>query len=450
LITPTAEAIPSAAERAAAGRALRDRVPRSSHSAWVAPPDRPDPLRTLESTCSGRVGRLIPLRNKRMAESPFAFYRGTADVMAADLARTPVTGLRVQLCGDAHCLNFGAFATPERRLIFDVTDFDETLPGPWEWDVKRLAASFVLAGRSIKLKDGNATVAVLAAARAYRLHMLDFAAKRMLEIWHERIDAAVVGPETSVDDRRKHKAIVESAKANSVHAAVEKITVPGAGTRMFVETPPLLYHPSGPDDGGFDIEHVMQSYGQSLAPEVQSLIGRYRLVDHAVKVVGVGSVGTRCSVALVQADVDDALILQVKQAGPSVLEPLAGASMFGSHGERVVRGQRLMQTASDALLGWGTSGEFDFYVRQFKDKKGSVDIAALDGFALREYAEMCGWTLARAHARSGDAAQIAGYLGKRDTFDKAIARFAVLYADQAEQDFAAFRAAIDAGKIPVA
>jgi uncharacterized protein (DUF2252 family) len=449
-IAPAAHPGPAAAERAAAGKARRDRVPRSAHSAWTPPPDRPDPLAVLAEAGRGRVDRLMPLRNARMAVSPFAFFRGAADIMAADLATTPVTGINVQLCGDAHCLNFGAFATAERRLIFDVNDFDETLAGPWEWDIKRLATSLVLAARSIKLKNDGGTVVVLAALRAYRLKLLEYAAMTAIETWYARIDAADVDIPDGPDKQRARKAIVESAHANSARAALDKITHVGVESRQFVENPPLLYHAASAAEGDFDIDRVFRSYIDSLTPEVRVLLGRYRLVDHAVKVVGVGSVGTRCAVALLQADGDDALILQIKQACASVLERYVGASPFVNHGERVVHGQRLMQTASDALLGWGTSGEHDFYVRQYRDKKGSIDIAALDGFGLREYGEMCARALAKSHARSGDAVQIAGYLGKGDTFDKALARFAVLYADQAEADFRDFRAAIEAGKIPIA
>jgi uncharacterized protein (DUF2252 family) len=447
---PLAESIPTAAARAAAGKALRERVARSKHSGWTAPAGR-DPLSFVAATAAARIPALVPLRNARMAQSPFAFYRGSADIMAADLAQTPVTGLHVQLCGDAHCLNFGAYATPERRLIFDVTDFDETVPGPWEWDVKRLAASLVLAARSINLKGEPANITVLSAVRTYRQKMLEFAAKTALETWYARLDAASLVGETTADERRRRKAIVDSAEANTMRAAVEKTTLASADGRRFREEPPLLYHAASPlEGGGFDIEEVIDTYTASLTPEIRGLLGRYRLIDHAVKVVGVGSVGTRCAVALMQADVDDLLILQIKEAAASVLERFTGPSIYGSHGERVVHGQRLMQAAADALLGWGKSCGRDFYVRQYKDKKGTVNVAAMDGFGLRGYAEMCGWTLARAHARSGDAAQIAGYLGRGDTFERAIVRFGSLYADQAEQDYAAFRAAIDAGKIPVA
>ena len=440
----------TAAERAAAGKALRETVPRSSHSAWTVPPDRIDPLQIVTESSHGRVPTLIPLRNARIAESPFAFFRGTAAVMAADLATTPVTGLRVQVSGDAHCLNFGAYATPERRLIFDVNDFDETLPGPWEWDIKRLVTSLVLAARSIKLKEANGNLAALAAVRTYRLKMAEFAAATALDTWYARIDAVDVVPTTDSDDRRKRKHIVEIAQSHSMQAALEKYTVLGLTGRRFLDDPPLLYHPVDSADGGFSIEAVIEKYATTLSPEVRVLFSRYRLIDHAVKVVGVGSVGTRCSVALFAADGDDAMILQIKQARRSVIEPYVGASIFDNHGERVVFGQRLMQSASDVFLGWGSAGEHDFYVRQFKDKKGSINIAAMDGFGLRDYAQMCGWALATAHARSGDAAGIAGYLGKNDSFDKALVRFAALYADQTEADYDLFRAAIDAGQVPVA
>jgi uncharacterized protein (DUF2252 family) len=446
-VPPAGEIFPTAAERLAAGRALRDRVPRSSHSAWTPPADRADPLSLIAATCSGRVDALIPLRNARMAESPFTFLRGTSEIMAADLARTPISGLLVQLCGDAHCLNFGAFATPERRLIFDVTDFDETAPGPWEWDIKRLAASLVLAARSIKLKEANASTAVVSAARSYRLKMLEFATASALQTWYSRIDAASIALDANPEHRRREKQIADSAHAHSMRAAIDKFTLPAGPARRFRDVPPLLFHPAPQDGSEFGIDRLLASYAQTLAPEVRVLFDRYRLVDHAVKVSGVGSIGTLCSVALLQADVDDALILQIKQASRSVLEPYAGESRFANHGERVVRGQRLMQRSSDMLLGWGTSETHDFYVRQYRDKKGTVEIAALDGFGLREYAQLCGWTLARAHARSGDAAGIAGYLGKADTFDKALVRFGLLYADQVEQDHAAFLAAADAGKI---
>ena len=431
-----------------AGRALRECAARSSHSAWNAPPGR-DPLAIVENTCCGRVASLIPLRNARMAVSPFAFYRGGADIMAADLSGTPVTGLNVQLSGDAHCLNFGAFATAERRLLFDVNDFDETAPGPWEWDLKRLAVSLALAARSIKLKDSGATVAVTAAVRSYRTKMHDYATATALQNWYTRIDAASVVLETNGDDRRRQRQIAESAHAHSMRAAIEKITFSTNGVRTFREDPPSVYHPTDEEHNDLAIERVLASYLESVSPEVRVLLDRYKLVDHAIKVVGVGSVGTRCSVALLQADHDDVLILQIKQAVASVLERYTAKGAYANHGERVVRGQRLMQRASDGLLGWGTSGQHDFYVRQYSDKKGAVDITALDGYGLREYAHMCGWTLARAHARSGDPAQIAGYLGKGDTFDKALLRFAIIYADQVEQDYALFRAAIDAGKIPL-
>jgi uncharacterized protein (DUF2252 family) len=384
-----------------------------------------------------------------MAESPFGFFRGSAAIMAGDLAHTPVTDLRAQLCGDAHCLNFGLFATPERRLHFDVTDFDETLPGPWEWDLKRLAASLVLAARSIKLKEANATIAVISAVRSYRLRMLDFAEKTALAIWYARLDETpVAGAEPA--DRPRRKNVVNRAPVTSMQDAIARTTSVGPdGRRRIVDAPPLRFHPEAALARAVDAEAILASYAESIAPEVRVLFDRYRLVDSAIDVVGVGSVGTRCALALLQGGGDDTLLLQIKEADASVLEPAAGPSRYENHGQRVVRGQRLMQSAGDILLGWGRWDERDFYVRQFKDKKGHISLAAMDGFDLRDYAQLCGWALAKAHARSGDAGQIAGYLGKADTFDKALVRFGVLYADQAEQDFAAFRAAVDAGKVSI-
>jgi uncharacterized protein (DUF2252 family) len=440
-----------AAERAAAGKALRKTVPRTSHGHWSPAGDRPDPRDVLAQSAEGRIPGLIPIRNQRMSESAFAFYRGSAAVMACDLATTANTGVTVQACGDAHCMNFGAFATPERRLIFDVNDFDETLPGPWEWDVKRLAASLVLAGRSIPLKAGDCEIAVLAGMRSYRMHMASFAAMHALELWYARVDTQDVIAKSSPADRKRRLKMSEEAMERTNRAAVEKLTVIGPdGRRRFKDEPPLLYHATDENDGGFDVEAIVATYRQTIAPDVRVLFDRFRLVDCAIKVVGVGSVGTRCAVALFVADDDDTLLLQIKEANASVLERYVGPSVHRNHGERVVFGQRLMQSASDLFLGWGSSGEFDFYIRQFRDMKSSVDISVMDSYQLREYAHYCGRALAMSHARSGDAATISGYLGKTDRFDKALVQFANAYADQAERDYEAFVAAIKAGLVPVA
>ena len=427
---------------------LRKRVPRTSHAHWTPLAGRSEPCEILAAAAVGRLPQLVPIRNARMATSPFMFFRGAAPVMAADLATTANIGLRVQACGDAHCANFGAYATPERRLVFDVNDFDETLPGPWEWDLKRLAVSLVLAARSRGLKERDGSTAVLAAMRSYRVNMTRFAAMPALDVWYTRLDTSAVVERSSPADRRRRLAMAQEAREKTNRAALEKITSLVDGRRHFNEEPPLLYHPSNDDDGGFDIDAIVGSYAQSLPPDVRVLFERYRLIDHAIKVVGVGSVGTRCAVALFAADDDDALVLQIKEANASVLERYLEPSMYRNHGERVVRGQQLMQSASDIFLGWGSSGEHDYYVRQLKDMKASVDIDLLDSYELREYAHFCAEALAMSHARSGDAATISGYVGKTDRFDKAIVQFAQAYADQTEHDHEGFVGAIEAGRVP--
>jgi uncharacterized protein (DUF2252 family) len=384
-----------------------------------------------------------------MAVSPFAFFRGAASVMAADLAGTPRTGIDVQLCGDAHCLNFGGFATPERNLIFDINDFDESLPGPWEWDVKRLAVSLMLAARELKLKDGPAKIGVLAAVRSYRLRMAACAALPALDVWYARIDEeAVVAMSADPVARKRRESMAAHARENTAQHAIEKLTEVVDGTRRFRDDPPLLYHPRELADGRLDMQALFDGYAASLRPDVRELFSRYRLLDAVIKVVGVGSVGTRCAIALFQADDDDSLLLQVKEATTSVLEQYLAPSECSNHGERVVRGQRIMQSASDVLLGWTSLAGRDFYVRQFRDMKGSADIDVMDADQLREYGEFCAWALANAHARSGDAVAIAGYLGKGDTFDKALVAFSVEYADQTESDYARFTEAVKNDKVP--
>jgi uncharacterized protein (DUF2252 family) len=398
---------------------------------------------------AGRIPELLPIRNERMSVSPFAFFRGAAAVMAADLADTPRTGIEVQLCGDAHCLNFGGFATPERNLIFDINDFDESLPGPWEWDVKRLAVSLMLAARELKLKDGAAKVVVLAAVRSYRLRMAACATLPALDVWYARIDEdVVVASSADPAARKRRESMAQHARDNTAQHALEKLTEVVDGTRRFRDDPPLLYHPRELADGRLDMQALFDGYAASLRPDVRELFGRYRLIDAVIKVVGVGSVGTRCGVALFQADGDDSLLLQVKEATASVLERHLAPSVCANHGERVVRGQRIMQSASDVLLGWASLAGRDFYVRQFRDMKGSADIDVMDGDQLREYGEFCAWALANAHARSGDPVAIAGYLGKGDTFDKALVAFSEQYADQSESDYARFVEAVKSDKIP--
>ncbi len=425
----------TARDRAEAGKAVREHLPRTSHAFWLATPTRPDPVAVLNASNERRLEHLIPIRHARMAESALAYYRGSAAMMAHDLATTPVTGLTVQACGDAHLLNFGGFATPERNHIFDVTDFDETLPGPWEWDVKRLAASMVLAARHNGFSRADADGAALAAANAYRERMHELAAAGPLEVWYARLEAVdILAEARGVDDTQRLR-------------AVEKLTEPIDGALRLREDPPLLYHAAARD--GLDVERIVADYAQALAPDVRVLLARYRLLDAAVKVVGVGSVGTRCALALFEGD-GDTLLLQIKEATRSVLSPYVPESAYRGEGERVVRGQRLMQAASDVFLGWASSGGRDFYVRQFKDKKATADLQAMDAERLRAYGAACARALAGAHARSGDAAPIAGYLGKSDVFDRALLTFAQSYADQTERDFAVFRAAIERGAIRVA
>jgi uncharacterized protein (DUF2252 family) len=451
-------------ERAALGKAARTAAPRSSHGEWAPAADRADPVELLEAQASSRVGRLVPLRYGRMLVSPFTFYRGAAAIMAADLAGTPCTGLETQLCGDAHLSNFGGFASPERRLVFDLNDFDETLPGPWEWDVKRLLASFSLAGRDRGCADGERRAIALAAAREYRETMRRLAAMGNLESWYQQLDAdAIAARWISVvgeKQRRRFERGVAKAQAKDSGRAFEKLTEVVDGKVRIVSEPPLIV-PVGelaPEEApGVDVTaavtRVLSAYRDSLDIEHQTMFDGYRLVDVAFKVVGVGSVGTRAWIALLLGrDERDPLFLQIKEAQRSVLEPYAAPSRFELQGERVVHGQRLMQATSDIMLGWvrveGIDGERrDFYVRQLWDWKASARIEEMEAAGLKAYAEICGMTLAHAHARGGDRIAIASYLGKGDPFDLAMAEFAEAYADQGERDYEAMKAAVADGRI---
>ncbi len=440
-------------ERRAAGKRLRDTVPRDAHGAWRAPADRTDPLSILLAADKTRQPDLVPLRYGRMLQSPFTFYRGSAAVMASDLARTPATGLHVQACGDAHLMNFGGFATPERRLIFDINDLDETLPAPWEWDVKRLVASFVMAARANGLSDDNGRDAAIACARSYRKHMRDFAGMGVMDIWYARIDDADVlsmltDEQRAIAQRRLSKA----TSASSSELAYPKLVDDAGGQPRIREAPPAIFHPDEARYPGFKhlSMEVLDRYRESLSDDRHALFDRFRMVDIAVKVVGIGSVGTLCCVALFISVAGKPLFLQVKEANASVLEPYAGASAYGHHGQRVVMGQRLIQPASDVFLGWvtGPLGRH-FYVRQLRDVKLSALVETYDAEMLTIYARLCGWALARAHAKAGDPWTISGYLGKQDQFDKAMGRFALAYADQAERDHASLKAAVRAGIIDV-
>jgi uncharacterized protein (DUF2252 family) len=437
LVSPGDDAMSRA--RADAGRALRRRVPRSSHAVWEPAPDRA-PLRVLEETNRRRVPELVAVREARMRASPFAFLRGAPAVMAADLATTPATGIPVQACGDAHLLNFGLFATPERNLVFGLNDFDETLPGPWEWDVKRLATSFVVAARTVGFDRAQGRRAALAAVRTYREQLARYAGMRLLEVWYSRVDAATIVAMARGRQRRAVEHGLARAQHHTNLDALPRLTEVVDGGRRFVDNPPLLTHVSECGEGW--VEEVLARYRASLPEERRQLLGRFRAHDAARKVVGVGSVGTRCYVVLLLGDRDDdPLLLQIKQATISALEPYAGRSRHRHHGRRVVNGQRLLQTASDIFLGWTGDGVAQYYVRQLWDMKGSVNIEAMPPDHLFHYGRLCGWVLARAHARSGDAVAISGYLGSSDRFDRAAASFAEAYADQSEADYAAFRRA---------
>jgi uncharacterized protein (DUF2252 family) len=439
-------------ERRAAGKALRDDVPRDAHSHWKAPKHRRDIIEILEASNRGRLESLIPIRYGRMMESPFTFFRGTADIMAADLASTPVSGIRVQACGDAHLSNFGGFATPERRIIFDINDFDETLPGPWEWDLKRLAASIVVAGRQIRLAESDAVRAARAAANSYREHMADYAEMRSLEVWYDAIDIDRFIKAMDSEERRTliRDRLQKVEEKNVPEYLFPKLAEHRGTVPRIKDDPPLIFHPTVEQAPGAEsgFREALTLYRESLPEHVRVLFDRFSFCDLAMKVVGVGSVGRMCGVALLMAADDDPIFLQVKEAAPSVLEAYAGTSLHENAGQRVVVGQRLMQSASDLFLGWtrGKNGR-EFYIRQLRDMKIGALIEGFDAGDLRAYGRMCAWALARAHARSGDAAMIAGYMGASEVFDDAIADFAVEYADQAQRDHRAFVKAIRQGRV---
>lgn len=462
-------------ERQRQGRVARAMVPREELGPWAPTADRPDPVELLVGQEESRVPALVPVRHARMAASAFAFYRGAALVMASDLATSPRSGLDVQLCGDAHLSNFGMFAAPDRSVIFDVNDFDETNPGPFEWDVKRLAASFVLAARDNHLPVDVGRAAARTAAESYRTSMADYAQMPELSIWYDRVDATGVvaalqqglteqdpkktkkskkgkGKSLATEDAEAQQAVgraLAKAQSRDAWSAIEKLTEVVDGQRQFRNQPPLLVRPDlGP--GGFELLNTLfRQYRATLQDDRRELLKRYRIIDFGHKVVGVGSVGLLAFVMLMQGkDENDLMVLQVKQAQASVLEAFTSKSPYSKHGHRVVTGQRLMQAASDSFLGWiDGPAKRSFYVRQLRDMKWSPEPSALDARKLSAFAALCGHTLARAHARTGDAVAIAAYLGSGRVFDKAIAQFAVAYADTAAADFALFTAAIADGRL---
>jgi len=435
-------------ERLVVGKALREQVPREHHAAWRASSKRRDPIDVLEESNRDRLPELVPIRYGRMLRSPFTFLRGSAALMAYDLSTLPSTGLRVQACGDCHLLNFGIFATPERNLVFDMNDFDETLPAPWEWDVKRLGASFVLAGRDNRCSDHEAADAAVACARAYRKHMRECSKKSPLEVWYERIDMQNLIDQAPDAKAKKLRAeLAGRAQQRISEYLVPKLSAAVGGKHRLVDQPPVLFHVAE-KDGEKRFRDAMEDYRQSLPDDRRVLFDRYRLEDFAVKVVGIGSVGTRCLVGLFFSAEGHPLLLQFKEACASVLAPYAGRSVYTNEGQRIVAGQRLMQSSSDIFLGWthGRRG-FDFFGRQLRDMKMSMPVEGFSAVQLTRYAEACGTVLARAHAKSGSAARISGYLGKSDIFDQAIGEFSLAYANQTIRDHAALVAAVKAGRI---
>ncbi|MET9886436.1 DUF2252 domain-containing protein [Streptomyces sp. NPDC006430] len=451
-------------ERAALGKEARRRSPRTGHATYRPSPDRPDPLAILEAQSAERVPELVPIRYSRMAESPFRFYRGAAAIMASDLAGSPDSGIRAQLCGDAHLLNFRLLGSPERRLMFDINDFDETLPGPWEWDVKRLSASLVIASRANGFDEAQRAVIVTSAVRSYREAMRAFAGMGNLDVWYAKIDSerleALTTEQLPKRGQKKLVGVLAKARTRDTLQVFDKLTEVVDGHPRIAADPPLLVPVADllPDVERSALERrfrsLVERYGKTLAADRRALLDDYRVVDVARKVVGVGSVGTRCWILLLLGrDGRDPLFLQAKEAGTSVLADHLGASQYRNQGERVVSGQRLMQAASDIFLGWervdGIDGKRrDFYLRQLRDWKGIAVPETMSPQQLEAFGTVCGITLARAHARSGDRIAIAAYLGTSDVFDRAVITFAEAYADQNERDHQALVDAVRAGRLP--
>ena len=436
-----------------AGKALRTSCPRTSHAVWKAPPGRRDAVELVLAANKGRLPDLLPLRYGRMVRSAFTFYRGSALAMAADLAATPITGVRVQCCGDAHLCNFGGFATPERRVIFSINDLDETLPGPWEWDVKRLAASFIVACRDNTLKDAVAKDVVLTCVRTYRESMAEFSEMKMLELWYLALDADEIAAGIK-DPGLRARAIkrLQKERAKSIAEDIFPKLVEAKGEEPIIRDQlPTIFHAKGYPPGKVPraVKDAFAGYRDTLATSYRSVLDRYDIRDAANKVVGIGSVGTSCWVLLLMTGEGDPLFLQVKEARASVLEPYAGATVFRNQGQRVVDGYRLMQPASDVFLGWsrGIGETRDYFVRQLRDVKISVGVESFGAAEMDFYATWCGRALALSHARSGNPMLLSGYMGRSDTFDQAIAAFSMAYADQNEKDHAVLDRAVREGKV---
>ena len=441
-------------ERMAAGKALRDRCPRKKQGEWQPPENRADPVELLIENSRGRLEELIPIRYGRMMANPFAFYRGAAAIMASDLSHTASSGLKLQICGDCHLLNFGGFATAERQLIFDMNDFDETAMAPWEWDVKRLTTSFVIAGQSGNFSAKDSREAARLAARSYRLHIAEYAKMPVLQAWYDALDLdEIINSIQDKQNRRFYTRKLEKAAGQSAHEKeFAKLAYTSGDRPRIIDHPPLIFHFNDIRDAEVwaNAQQGLANYLDSLSPEKRLLLSRYELVDAAFKVVGVGSVGTFCGIALLISGNGDPLFLQFKQARQSVLEPYAGASPYSHAGQRVVMGQKLMQAASDMFLGWYTgAGENNrqFYVRQLSDVKVKPVVEIMKPENLKGYAELCGRALARAHARSGDVVVMTGYMGQSGAFEEALADFSEAYAKQNERDHAALVGAVREGRI---
>ena len=445
--TKSIPAVPALAERLAKGKAFRAQMPRSAHA--ELPASRRDPIALLRASNAGRQTHLVPIRYGRMLHSPFTFLRGSAALMAWDLGHKPHSRLVTQLCGDCHLGNFGGFASPERALLFGINDFDETLPGPFEWDIERLAASFVVAARSSSLSERICRSAAASVVRTYRMRMAELAAMRAVEQWYHPLEMNTLAQlARSAETRRRRRKLIKDARLRTSDRVFPRLTEVVNGRLRIADHPPLIYHPKA---AAFARETAQfwKRYVETLPEERRVLLDRYRLVDMAVKVVGVGSVGTRCAIALLMAGPADPLFLQLKQARPSVLEPYANKSRYANNGLRVVVGQRILQATGDIFLGWSRleSPRVDYYVRQLRDMKVSLDLESMSAAEFIEYADACGWALARAHAKAADPAIIAGYLGRGDAFERAVTDFAVAYADRTESDHAALVKAVKAGRV---
>ena len=433
------------------GKAIRKNTPRASHAEWKPNPHRPDPVEILLSTSNNRLDHLLPLRYGRMSRSPFAYMRGMAKMMGYDLSTVPNTNIRVQLCGDCHLGNFGAFASPERRVLFDITDFDETIPGPWEYDLKRLTVSFILLARQHGYDHITVKNVALEMLSSYRKRMREFSMMSPLDVWYYIIDSEILiktAPDRETRERRIE--FEKKARSRTAEKLLRKMMIEKEGALQFINQKPVLERLERGGDLESKFRVALEKYPETLPEDRRYLLSNYKLSDIAFKVVGVGSVGTRCAVALYVSDGGDHLVLQVKEASPSVLESYVGKCPYDHQGQRVVVGQKLMQCASDIFLGWSNDNDgHHYYVRQLRDMKTNLSMEFLQGQVLHNFAEMCGWALARAHAKSGEAPRIRGYIGKSDQFEMAVSDFALAYADQSEKDYEKFMQAVKAGKVPI-